>query len=77
MSIDRVAVSVDVACFAFRDGALQLLLIRREAEPFAGSWALPGGIVQRREPLDAAAHRILAERTGLTVAYLEQLYTFG
>jgi 8-oxo-dGTP diphosphatase len=77
MSIDRVAVSVDVACFALRDGVLALLLVQRQAEPFAGSWALPGGVVQGREALDAAAGRILAERTGLTVAYLEQLYTFG
>lgn len=77
MSIDRVAVSVDVACFTFHDGALHLLLMQREAEPFAGCWALPGGVVQGREPLDDAARRILAERTGLAVAYLEQLYTFG
>lgn len=77
MSIDRVAVSVDVACFALRDGALRLLLVRRQAEPFADYWALPGGIVQPREPLAEAARRILAERTGLAVAYLEQLYTFG
>jgi 8-oxo-dGTP diphosphatase len=77
MSIDRVAVSVDVACFALRDGALSLLLVQRQAEPFAGSWALPGGVVHGRETLDAAAGRILAERTGLKVAYLEQLYTFG
>jgi 8-oxo-dGTP diphosphatase len=32
--------------------------------------------VRGRERLDAAATRLLAERTGLQVAYLEQLYTF-
>lgn len=77
MSIDRVAVAVDVACFALQDERLHLLLVRRQAEPFADEWALPGGVVQGREPLEAAARRILAARTGLTVAYLEQLYTFG
>lgn len=77
MSIDRVAVSVDIVCFAFRAETLQLLLVRRQTAPYAGSWALPGGIVQSRETLEDAARRILAERTGLSVAYLEQLYTFG
>jgi 8-oxo-dGTP diphosphatase len=77
MTIDRVAVSTDVAAFTLREGALHLLLVRREAEPFAGRWALPGGIVGSREPLEDAAARALAERTGLTAAYLEQLYTFG
>ena len=77
MSIDRVAVAVDVACFALQGDRLHLLLVRRQAEPFAGEWALPGGVIQGREPLEDAARRILAERTSLAVAYLEQLYTFG
>lgn len=77
MSIDRVAVSVDVVCFRLDAGRLQILLVRRENAPFAGSWALPGGVLGGRETLDAAAARVLAERTGLAVAYLEQLYTFG
>lgn len=76
VSIERVAVAVDVACFALRNGRLTILLVRREAAPFADSWALPGGIVRGRERLDAAAARLLAERTGLRAAYLEQLYTF-
>jgi 8-oxo-dGTP diphosphatase len=75
--IDRVALAVDVACFALADGNLRLLLVRRAEEPFAGLWALPGGVVRADEPLDAAATRLLAERTGVRGAYLEQLYTFG
>jgi 8-oxo-dGTP diphosphatase len=75
--LERVAVAIDVACFAVRDDRLLLLLVRREAPPFAGEWALPGGVVRGREGLDAAAGRILTERPGLRVAYLEQLYTFG
>ena len=85
--IERVALAVDVACFALAGGQLRLLLVRRADEPFAGLWALPGGAVRADEPLDTAAARILAERTGVGEAgpggsaagdtYLEQLYTFG
>jgi 8-oxo-dGTP diphosphatase len=75
--VQRVALAVDVACFALRDGTVDLLLVRRGTEPFAGLWALPGGVVGAGEPLDEAARRVLAERTGVWGAYLEQLYTFG
>jgi 8-oxo-dGTP diphosphatase len=75
--LERAAVSVDVVCFALADDALRLLLVQRAEAPFAGAWALPGGAVHTRESLDAAATRLLAERTGVRSAYLEQLYTFG
>lgn len=74
--VERAAVSVDVACFSLRGGALTILLVERRADPFAGAWALPGGVVGERETLEGAARRILGERTGLAPAYLEQLYTF-
>jgi 8-oxo-dGTP diphosphatase len=75
--IQRVALAVDVVCFALREGELELLLVQRTAEPFAGAWALPGGVVGTDEALEVAAARILAERTGVWGAFLEQLYTFG
>ena len=77
VEVQRVALAVDVACFALRDDELELLLVRRGAAPFTGAWALPGGVVGAAEPLDDAAQRVLAERTGVWGAYLEQLYTFG
>jgi 8-oxo-dGTP diphosphatase len=77
MAVERVAVSIDGACFTLTGDRLALLLVRRQTAPFAGWWALPGGVLRGRETLDVAAARILLERTGLTVAYLEQLYTFG
>jgi 8-oxo-dGTP diphosphatase len=73
----HVVLAVDLACFALTDEGLELMLVRRSEEPFAGEWALPGGTVGADEGLDAAAERILAERTGLAAAYLEQLFTFG
>jgi len=80
------AVTVDLVVFTVRDADLKLLLIKRKAHPFRGEWALPGGFVRvgdsyldQGEDVEAAAHRELAEETGLPsgAAYLEQLYTFG
>ncbi len=73
----RPAVTVDVVAFTVRQARLQVLLIQRQRPPFAGAWALPGGFVGMDEPLEAAAERELAEETGVSGAYLEQLYTYG
>lgn len=71
------AVTTDVVAFTLKDGALHLLLVRRKFEPFKDQWALPGGFVRENEDLEACAHRELEEETGVTGAFLEQLYTFG
>lgn len=73
----RPALTVDIALFALRAGRLELLLIRRGAEPYKGMHALPGGFVGMGESLEAAALRELAEETNVREVYLEQLYTFG
>jgi 8-oxo-dGTP diphosphatase len=73
----RPSLTVDVVAFTLRDNRLQVLLIERGEEPFAGMWALPGGFVRMEESLEEAALRELQEETGLKEAYLEQLYTFG
>src|SRR6188474_2672672 len=73
----RAALTVDCVVFGFDDGELKVLLIERGLAPFKGRWALPGGFVRVEETLDEAARRELAEETGLTSVFLEQLYTFG
>jgi 8-oxo-dGTP diphosphatase len=73
----RAALTVDCVVFGFDEGELKVLLIERGLEPFKGRWALPGGFVHVNETLDNAARRELAEETGLTDVFLEQLYTFG
>ena len=70
-------VTVDVVIFTVREAALHVLLVRRGVPPYKGRWAIPGGFVQERESLDAAALRELREETGVRDVYLEQLYTFG
>ncbi len=72
----RPALAVDCVVFGM-DEDLQVLLIRRDIEPFQGRWALPGGFVRLDETLDEAARRELEEETGVSRLYLEQLYTFG
>jgi 8-oxo-dGTP diphosphatase len=73
----RVQVTVDVVIFTIRDGALNLLLVRRGIDPFKGRWAIPGGFILEGESLEQAALRELREETGVGDVYLEQLYTFG
>lgn len=70
-------VTVDIVIFTIRAGALNVLLVRRRYEPFAGKWAIPGGFVGAEESLEEAARRELVEETGVRDVYLEQLYTFG
>jgi 8-oxo-dGTP diphosphatase len=72
----RPALTVDVAIVT-RETPPRVLLVRRKNDPFAGSWALPGGFVEEGERLADAARRELVEETGVAVADLEQLYTAG
>jgi len=71
------AIAVDVVLFTIQGGTLKVLLVKRRQAPFRGAWALPGGLVEREESVDAAALRELQEETNIGNIYLEQLYTFG
>lgn len=69
--------SVDCIVFGFKEGKLSLLLLKRNFEPAKGECSLMGGFVQEGESVDDAARRVLAELTGLTDIYMEQVGTFG
>lgn len=72
----RPALTVDIV-IATREPRPRVLLIQRRKDPFAGSWALPGGFVDENERLADAARRELLEETGMIVEEVEQLYTAG
>jgi ADP-ribose pyrophosphatase YjhB (NUDIX family) len=69
--------AVDCIIFGFSGGELSLLLLKRRFEPGKGEWSLMGGFVQENEHMDDAAKRVLAELTGLTDVFMEQVGTFG
>ena len=73
----RPALTVDCVVFGLDVDDLKVLLIQRRLEPHQHMWALPGGFVRLDETLPDAARRELAEESGITDVYLEQLYTFG
>ncbi|WP_055447700.1 NUDIX hydrolase [Lacinutrix mariniflava] len=79
MSVKQdIKVAVDAVVFGYESkGNLSILLIKRGIEPFKNSWALPGGLVLENESLEDAVKRELKEETGVTIDYLEQLYSFG
>jgi 8-oxo-dGTP diphosphatase len=66
------ALTVDVVALAGAPSRA-VLLVQRANEPFAGSWALPGGFVEAGERVRAAASRELAEETAIESGALELL----
>jgi len=79
MTMQKIRLAVDAVVFGYDRQYTQigLLLIKRKIEPFINQWALPGGLVHNEESLEEAVSRELQEETGVTINYLEQLYTFG
>jgi 8-oxo-dGTP diphosphatase len=45
----------------------QVLLVKRQNEPLAGQWSLPGGMLELGETLEAGVAREILEETGLHV----------
>lgn len=66
--------AIDTVIFGFHERQLRILILEYRN---TGLFALPGGFISDLEDLDAAAKRILKERTGLENIYLEQFHVFG
>lgn len=73
----QIKLTVDAIVFGYNAGKISILLIKRKYEPFKDKWAIPGGFVLEDESLEEAVQRELKEETGVSINYLEQLYTFG
>jgi 8-oxo-dGTP diphosphatase len=74
-----VRLTVDLVILTVREATLQVLLVQRGNEPFAGEFALPGGFMREGEALDSAARRELAEETNVDSdrLHLEQLSAYA
>ncbi|GAA4471056.1 NUDIX domain-containing protein [Nibrella saemangeumensis] len=66
--------SIDCVVFGFHEGRIRVLLLRWKG---TSEWSLPGGFIRKAESVDAAAVRILRERTGLQQIFLQQFHIFG
>lgn len=69
-------VAVLVVILTVDAGELQVLLIKRSAEPHKDMFSLPGGRLEGETLLEAATRRLEIE-TGVKDVFLEQLYTFS
>ena len=74
-------VDLCVLFYCRASGELKLLLNKREAEPFAGHWALPGvvvnGGVQDLSLKDAVERLRASDKVGFDLAWSEQVGTVG
>lgn len=66
--------TLDCIILGFHEDQLRVLLLRWKGTV---EWSLPGGPVRKNESVDAAAYRILKERTGLDQIFLQQFHVFG
>ena len=74
---ERPSVTVDLVLLTVADGALSVLVVRRDDPPSAGEWALPGGFVHIDKSIEETLQRVLRDKARLPGAFVEQLYTFG
>jgi 8-oxo-dGTP diphosphatase len=60
------------------EGRLEVLLWQRAREPYAGAWALPGGVLEPDETLEGCVRRHLAQKVDVReLSHLEQLETLS
>lgn len=73
----HIILTVDAVLLTLVQGELCVALFKRDAEPFTGAWALPGGYVLEQEDQSAkeAAARVLQSKAGVRSAYLEEFGT--
>lgn len=73
----RPALTADVVLLRWHGARLEVLLIERDRDPFAGHHALPGGFVDPGEAPRDGAVRELREETGVEAPPLIEVGVFG
>ena len=70
---------IEVVVMTILNGELGVLLAKRMEDPYAGAWALPGGVlrIDLDNSLESAASRVVHERLGTKLLNLEQLCSVG
>lgn len=66
--------SADPVIFGFDNNELKVLLLKMN---YRKQWMLPGGYIRKDEDLDEGIVRLLKERAGVAVSYLEEFGVFG
>jgi ADP-ribose pyrophosphatase YjhB (NUDIX family) len=76
LDINRIVpgLSVDCVIIGFDGNGLKVLAMKWKGPEM---FCLPGGFVLKEEDLDKAAIRVLKERAGIELPFLEQFKTFG
>ncbi|MGB7842807.1 MAG: NUDIX hydrolase [Salinimicrobium sp.] len=72
-----ISVTTDCVVIFKNDRSEKILLVKRKKDPFKNSWAIPGGFLEKDEPLEVGAIRELKEETGLELKEVSQLKAFG
>ena len=72
----RPAVAADIIVLTKAQNRLQILLIKRGNEPYAGKYAFPGGFIEPNETALQAARRELEEETSVAASDLKQFKTY-
>ncbi len=73
----KPSLTADVVVAALGERGLRVLFIQRARDPFAGSWALPGGFCEPGETVAESAARELCEETSLTGVRVEEIGCFS
>lgn len=73
----RSACSVSAVIFAFRDDKVQVLLQRRDKEPFLGMLSLPAQLVYPNDDIEQKVSELIAESTGANEYYKKQIRAFA
>lgn len=77
-AFEHPAVAVDLVLVTVVDGALRVLLMRRDDDAVVGGeWALPGGFVHIDKSLEETVEGVLRDKANVQDIYLEQLGTYG